>query len=269
MRGSGSSADDDPAGPGPTGPGAVPPPVPVEVGIVAAMPMEVGFLLDRFEKVRKYAGPIHTIIEGECAGRLVALIVTGMGRQAARRGAQLLIDGHRPRWIVSAGFGGALNPSLARFDLVLATEVLDLEGHRFAIDLATPERAGGDGPRLETGRLLTVDKIVRTASEKADLHRRFAADVVDMETSAVAALCSERSLRFLSIRIISDDAQTELPPEVVEMMTRSGSYRVGAAMRAVWRRPSSLKDFWGLYEHAQQAADRLAEFTAGALEGLT
>ncbi len=265
MNRSGSSAGDDPSGPRSAGP----PPAPVDVGIVAAMSVEVGFLLDRFKKVQKYAGPGHTVIEGECAGKLVAMIVTGMGREAARRGAQLLIDGHRPRWIVSAGFGGALNPALARFDLVLATEVLDLEGNRFAIDLAMPERAGGEGPRLETGRLLTVDKIVRTASEKADLRGRFAADVVDMETSAVAALCSERSLRFLSIRIISDDAETDLPPEVAEMMTRSGSYRVGAAMRAIWRRPSSLKDFWGLYEHAQQAAYRLAEFTAGALEGLT
>jgi adenosylhomocysteine nucleosidase len=263
MKGRGSSADD------PTGPESpAPPPVPVDVGIVAAMSVEVGFLLDRFKNVRKYAGPGHTIIEGECAGKLVALIVAGMGRQSARRGTQLLIDGHCPRWIVSAGFGGALNPSLKRFDLVLANEVLDLEGHRFAIDLTTPERDDGRGPRIETGRLLTVDTIVCTATEKADLRRRFEADVVDMETSAVAALCSERSLRFLSIRIISDDARTELPREVAELMTRSGSYRVGAAMRAVWRRPSSLKDFWSLYEHAQQAADRLAEFTAGALEEL-
>ena len=266
MRGSGSSAD-DPSGPGSAGPAPAPPPV--DVGIVAALSVEVGFLLDRLEKVHKYAGPRQTIIEGECAGKLVAMIVTGMGRQAARRGAQLLIDGHRPRWVVSVGFGGALNPSLARFDLVLATEVLDLEGHRYAMDLTMPDRAGGEGPRLQTGRLLTVDSIVRTAAEKADLHRRFGADVVDMETSAVAALCSERSLRFLSIRIISDDAQTELPAEVVELMTRSGSYRVGAAMRAIWKRPSSLKDFWGLYEHAQQAADRLAVFTVDALEGLT
>jgi adenosylhomocysteine nucleosidase len=263
VRRRGPSAD-DPSGTAST----APPPARVDVGIVAAMPVEAGFLLDHFKKVRKYAGPGHTIIEGECAGKLVALIVTGIGRQAARRGTQLLIDGHRPRWIVSAGFGGALNPSLSRFDLVLATEVMDLEGHRFAIDLAIPERAGKGGLRPETGRLLTLDTIVRTAAEKGDLHHRFAADVVDMETSAVASLCSERSLRFLSIRIISDDAQTELPSEVAEMMTRSGSYRVGSAMRALWKRPSSLKDFWILYEHAQQAADRLAEFTVGALKVL-
>src|SRR5687768_13111940 len=138
MRESGSQAD-DPPGPEPAGPNTAPPPTPVDVGIVAALSVEVGFLLDRIKKVRKYVGPQHTIIEGECAGKLVALIITGMGRQAARRGAQLLIDGHRPRWVVSAGFGGALNPSLSRFDLVMATEVLDLEGHRFAIDLKIPE----------------------------------------------------------------------------------------------------------------------------------
>src|SRR5215218_5263336 len=100
MRRDGASAD-DPSDPE----SAAPPPVPVDVGIVAAMSVEVGFLLDRFKNVRKYAGAGHTIIEGECAGKLVALIVAGMGRQSARRGTQLLIDGHRPRWIVSAGFG--------------------------------------------------------------------------------------------------------------------------------------------------------------------
>jgi adenosylhomocysteine nucleosidase len=39
-------------------------------------------------------------------------------------------------------------------------------------------------------------------------------------------------------------------------------------LRAIWHRPSSLKDFWTLHEHAQEAADRLAAFTAGAIERL-
>src|SRR3954466_15676790 len=88
------------------GPGAAraPAPVPVDVGVVAAMSIEVGFLTDRLGKVRKYAGPGHTVIEGEAGGKLVALIVSGMGRASARRATGLLIDGHRPRWVVSAGF---------------------------------------------------------------------------------------------------------------------------------------------------------------------
>jgi adenosylhomocysteine nucleosidase len=51
-------------------------------------------------------------------------------------------------------------------------------------------------------------------------------------------------------------------------LTRSGSYRVGAAVRAIWKRPSSLKDFWALHEHAQEAADRLAAATAAAIGAL-
>ena len=89
-----------------------------------------------------------------------------------------------------------------------------------------------------------------------------------METSAVAALCGERAVRFLAIRVISDDARADLPAEIASLLTRSGSYRVGAALRAIWHRPSSLKDFWTLHEHAQEAADRLAAFTAGAIERL-
>jgi adenosylhomocysteine nucleosidase len=244
-----------------------PPPVSADVGIVAAMGVEVGFLLDRLSKVRKYSGPEGpAIIEGEVGGKVVALVVAGLGRAAARLGAQRLLDGHRPRWMISAGFAGALDPGLARYELVLANEVLDLEGRRLRIDVAVPD--DGPGPRVRSGRLLTVDQIVRTAAEKAELHRRFEADLVDMETSAVAALCGERLIRFLSIRIISDEAQVDLPPEVVSLMTRSGSYRVGAALRAIWRRPSSLKDFWALHEHAQEAADRLAGFVVGALERL-
>ncbi|SIO59782.1 adenosylhomocysteine nucleosidase [Singulisphaera sp. GP187] len=243
-----------------------PSPASVDVGIVAAMSIEVGFLMDRMKRVRKYAGPKHTVIEGECEGKVIALIVAGMGREAARRGAQLLLDGHRPRSIVSAGFAGALDPELRRNDLVMASEVVDLEGQRCAIDLGVSQHA--PRPRVRSGRLLTVDAIVRTAAEKAELRERFAADVVDMETSAVAALCHERSVQFLSIRVVSDEAGVDLPAEVASLMTRSGSYQVGAALRAIWNRPSSLKDFWALHEHAQEAADRLATITAGVIAEL-
>jgi adenosylhomocysteine nucleosidase len=228
--------------------------------------MEVGFLLDRLTRVRKYAGPRHAVVEGECGGKVIAVIVAGMGRENIRRGAQLLLDGHRPRWVVSAGFAGALNPEYARLDIALADEVLDLDGRRLRIDVTIPPEA--TGRPIRTGRLLTVDHIIRTAAEKAELRRRYDADLVDMETAAVAALCAERGVRFLSIRVVSDEAGIDLPPEVASLMTRSGSYRVGAALRAIWNRPSSIKDFWALHEQAQEAADRLASFTAGALARL-
>lgn len=237
-------------------PGAAPAPLAADVGIVAALSIEVGFLTDRLTKVRKYVGPRHTIIEGESGNKLVAMIVGGTGREQARGATELLVAGHRPRWVVSAGFAGALNPSLKRYGIALPDEVIDLEGNRYAVDSFSRE---GVAHRPVGGRLLTVDELVRTAAEKAVLREQYGADLVDMESSAVAAVCQARGSRFLSIRVISDEAEVDLPREIATLMTRTGSYRVGAALRAIWDRPSSVKDFWALHEAAQEAADRLAD----------
>jgi adenosylhomocysteine nucleosidase len=241
-----------------------PAPVSADVGIVAALPLEVGYLVDRLRRVRRYHAASMAVIEGEHEGKIVAIAVGGMGRAAARRAAAVLLDGHRPGWVISAGFAGALNPALERNDLALPMELFDAEGVRFPV--SRPESLGS-GVRQAAGqlRLLTLDRLVLDSTEKSELHRTTGADLVDLETTAVAAVCAERLVRFLSIRVVSDDARTTLPREVASLLTKSGSYRVGAALRAIWNRPSSLKDFWTLHEHALEAADRLAHFIARCL----
>src|SRR5262245_59936061 len=110
-------------------PGVIAPaPVPADVGIVAALPMEMGYLIDKLRRVRKYHAASMPVIEGELDGKIVAIAIGGMGRDAARRAAEILLDGHRPSWILSAGFAGALNPALTRNELALPSEVIDPEG---------------------------------------------------------------------------------------------------------------------------------------------
>ena len=100
------------------------------------------------------------------------------------------------------------------------------------------------------GRLLTVDRIIASSAEKAKIRQEHQADLIDMESSALALMARERLLRFLSVRVISDDASTDLPPEIASMLAHTGSYRVGAALRALWQRPGALKDFWTLHARA-------------------
>ena len=247
-------------------PGIAPPPIPADVALVAALSIEISPFLSRLANVRKYASGRHTIVEGELGGKLVAVVITGPGRKNAARGAQLLIGGHRPNWMISAGFGGALDPTLRRNDVVFATEVADEEGLSLLIDVSVPGDAANPGVSL--GRVITVDAIVRTAADKAALRERSGATVVDMETSAVAAFCAERNVKFLAIRVISDEANVDLPREIATILGRSGGYRVGAALGAIWRRPSSLKDMWALREHAVAAADRLSRMLIGIVEKL-
>lgn len=231
-----------------------PAPGPADFGIVMAMPIEAGYLSDALRKVRRYSARTHSIVEGELSGKLVVLVISGPGKAAARRGAEVLLAGHRPRWLLSAGFAGALDPTLRRNDLVLPDEIVDQDGTKAVVDVDLPQIPG---VQRTGGRLITVDRVILRPADKAELRRQQGADLVDMETSVLAALARERSLRFLSVRVISDDAQTELPAEVARLLTHTGSYRLGVALRSIWHRPAAVKDFVSLHAQAMQAADRL------------
>lgn len=255
----------------PRGPRPLPAPEPVEIGIVAALPIEVGPLRDLMTDAATIADPEgrhRPVVEGKIGQKAVALIVAGVGRSMAAKGTRRLLAGHRPRWIVSAGFGGALDPALRRNDVFFATEIVDgttPDRPPLAIGMRPPESPPGSKIRYASGRLVTAAEVVRTAAEKADLRRRFEADAVDMETASVAGLCADRATRFLSVRVISDEAGDDLPPEVMTIMGPTGGFRLGATIGALWKRPGSVKDLWALREHAGEAAERLAEVLPGIL----
>ncbi len=244
--------------------GVARPPGPADVAVIAAMPVEIGYFLDLLTSVRRYETERLKIVEGMLGAKVVVVATSGLGRARARAAAELVVAGHRPSWLISAGFAGALDLGLQRNDVLLADEVVDLDGRRFAIDVKLGDHRG----RIRTGRLLTVDAIARTAAEKAELARSSGALAVDMETFALAELSASRNLRFVSMRVISDDATADLPPEIASLTTRSGSYQVGAALRALWHRPAAIKDFWRLHAQSQSAADTLATYLAGVIERL-
>jgi adenosylhomocysteine nucleosidase len=232
------------------------PPPPADVGIVAALPIEIGPFLASLLEVRKYSSDRVTVHEGVHGEKLVAVIVSGPGREAAARAGRVLLAGHNPRWLISAGFAGALTRDLARGAVILPDEVIDPEGDRVRIDVEVKDGPGGTDVR--SGPLVTVDAIVRTVAEKAALQEASGAICVDMETSALAKLAAERNRRFLAVRVISDDAGSDLPPEILSIVGPSGGYRVGAAIGALWKRPSSMKELLRLRGHAHRAAETLS-----------
>ena len=123
-------------------PEVAPAPVPADVGIVAALAIETADLVDGLKSVRKYQSASIPVIEGEHGEKIVAVAVSGPGREAARRATEILISGHRPRTIIAIGFAGALNPSFSRNDLILPDQIIDRDGARHLVDL--PEAFGAD-----------------------------------------------------------------------------------------------------------------------------
>ena len=251
-----------------TGPRESPPPTepPVcHVGLVFALPIEAGGLVDRLAGMIRTEGSGFVAREGGLDGRRIVIVESGVGRQRASRATEALIVGHRPRWIVSAGFAGGLDDRLKQGDILMADSIADTGTKQLDLDfkLAGPSQTSG---RVHVGRLLTVERVIRDPAEKRELGQRHGALAVDMESIGVAEVCQTEKVRFLSVRVIIDAVDQALPPDIDLLVSKkSTAGRLGAAAGAILRRPGSIKDMWQLKEDALVASERLAKFLIGVI----
>jgi adenosylhomocysteine nucleosidase len=198
------------------------------------------------------------IHEGTVAGVPVAWCVAGMGAMAARHAARLLLAGHAPGLLVSAGFAGGLDPRLSRGAVVRPERAVTPAGD--PIDLAHGAPAAG--------AIVTVTNVIATAPAKRRLAAETGARLVDMETHAVATAARAAGLPCAAVRVVSDTAGDELPAEVARLAEpRSTWHRLGTAVGMLGRRPRLALDLWRLYEHAvvdgRSLAVALADLCAG------
>ena len=246
-----------------------PPPV-CHVGLVFALGIDAGGLVDRLSGVIRTEGSGFVAREGGLDGRRLVLVESGVGRAAAERATHALILGHQPRWVISTGFAGGLDESMARGDILMADQIIDTSDRRLDIDLMLDHESLAATHHVHIGRLLTSDRVIADPAEKQALGRRYGALAVDMETMGVADICRRERIRFLSVRVISDPLNHTLPDDIDYLAKqRTTAGRLGAAAGAIFRRPGSLKDMWQLKEDAILASERLAKFLAGVIAQLS
>ncbi len=234
---------------------------PCQVGVVFAQGIESGCLEDLLQSAVTIRGSKFVIREGGWKGRRVVVIRSGPGSHNAAQATEVLIDGHQPRLLISAGFASALCPALKRNDILIADQLLTTEGGRISIELPQALSATLAQPGIHRGPLLSTDRALRLPHEKQSLFQRYAALAVAGETFAVAEVCLRRGVPFCALRVINATADESLPREVQHLLLqKTASARLGAALGAIWHRPASAKDIYQLQENALVASDRLARF---------
>ncbi|MDA1054953.1 MAG: nucleoside phosphorylase [Planctomycetota bacterium] len=242
---------------------------PVDVAVVFALSVESGGLVDLLQERITTRCHAHTEHRGQLNGRQVLVVESGVGQDAANAMTADLIGLYQPNWVISAGFAGALQGELRRGHILMADEVADATGRRLSIGLTVDHASMEASPSLHVGRLLTVDQLIRTRSQKEQLGAEHEALACDMETLAVADACARAGTKFLSVRIISDSIDDELPKEIEGLLSQDSLVgKLGAAAGAIVHRPSCVKDLWKLKENALKATDRLARFLTGVIDQL-
>jgi len=147
------------------------------------------------------------IVEGTYGGVAVTVVHLGVGEASAEkrlRESGALGGPYKPTLLICPGYGGGLSPQLAHGDVLLVENYSDPR---------VLERAQMHTGRtgVHRGNLTSQMVVIESAADKAALCASTGAVAVDMETAAVAKLCTEAGVPMLAFRVISDDANTTLP----------------------------------------------------------
>ncbi|MFC1888897.1 hypothetical protein ACFL4G_03985 [Thermodesulfobacteriota bacterium] len=223
------------------------------IGIIAALESEIAGLRREMARGDLRSEDRGRIVEGTIGGRRVLLARSGIGPDRAARTARRLLQGNGLDALLSIGYTGGTVDRLRPGDLVIAEEVLSLDG--------MPAEKG-PAPGV-TGRLSSDSRLVEKAREAAavgsmrfhvgvmatlgepanspDLKRRIGEDLgvcsVEMESAAVAGAAAAASVPFVAIRTVSDRLGRRLPSrdeiKFWESKKRSPSIFLAALTRPV------------------------------------
>jgi adenosylhomocysteine nucleosidase len=209
-----------------------------KVGIVAALEQEVKDLLAnsifQWEKNNKgvYISKLYSI----------KLVISGIGKVNAVYAASKIMD--EVDLVLMVGTSGGLNDEKVG-DLYLSTEFVehDMDARGLGFDMGVTPFSNYKNPVISTcselskqvinracdaaniilkeGRTISGDLFLsepRMTQQKRDM---FQAQLVDMESAAVAKICQKEQKDFLALRYVSDNANHESATEWTENVKKS------------------------------------------------
>ncbi|MDR1268441.1 MAG: hypothetical protein LBK82_02845 [Planctomycetaceae bacterium] len=241
----------------------------VDLGFVFAMPMEASGVADDLKQHQTTRGNGRTFHTGIFHGYRTAIVESGVGQENAGRAAEVLLDVFQPKRIFSAGYAGGLSKRLKQFN-VCFPEILvrESDGKTFYVSNSVPEmieESSDLGKReKQNGKLilLTTDFVVGSPKRKSLLYHQTGAELVDMETFAVAEVCRQHQIPMLAVRIILDTVEEQIPKDVQRILKnveKGGARLAGSVLGSIFSRPSSMLDLLSLKQRALRAADQLAK----------
>lgn len=187
------------------------------------------------------------------AGRQgVSILVTGIGRKNAEKSVRAFLESATPARVLTCGFAGALISELRVGDVVFETDDEPMRKELVSAG-ATP------------AKFYCADRVATTAMEKQDLRRRTNADVVEMESGGISAVCQEHGLACATVRVISDEAGEDLPLDFNQLSKPDQSLDYGKLAWAIAKSPGKI----GALRRLQRQTNLAAEQLAGVLAKIT
>ncbi len=192
--------------------------------------------LTEMQKTRLGAAPGWT---GKLENVPVRVVECGMGQPHSALRIEAVLracaEEKEPVWL--AGFGGGLDPALARYDMVYLAGDAAAEKPILAAQRKIPAR--------KIDKIYTSDVVVDTEAKKIAAFQATGAPIVDMETGPFLELAKEHGRPAAVLRVISDDVAEEFPADLIG---HSYDFAQGKDTpgRLAWRLATHPGDIWRL-----------------------
>lgn len=211
-----------------------------KIGVILADTQEFAPFVNYFSSYRMQ----KTTVGGNEATRFVIeqnekeieiiAVHCGIGKVNAANAAAALIYSCGVDAILNAGLSGAVS-TVKRGDIVAGTKYIECDfdmraiGYPLAVKPDEDEfvrfcnedllsiALSLDEYNIKPGILGTGDIFLTDSAKKAEFKELFSVTAFDMETAAIATVCSKNNTDFLSIRKISDDADDSSVEDYREM----------------------------------------------------
>ena len=194
------------------------------------------------------AGPFKKL-----CGDKVHVFLTGIGRDNAANTTREFLKTQTPSLLITCGFAGGLVSELRVGD-VLFQMPTSASG-----DFYTAIRSKLIAAGAREAKIFCADRIATTAADKRKLHEDTRAEAAEMESGAVHEVCAGRAIPCVTVRVISDTANEDLPLDFNQFLKEDKSMDMGKLMLAVAKAPWKMGALMELQKNTKLAAQRLAE----------
>ncbi len=194
--------------------------------------------------LKEEAAPFHKIAAGHPG---VVTLIVGIGRQNAEKSLRSFLSNCSPEQVLTCGFAGGLNPDYQLGEVVFDTATSKPQiSARLAAAGATP------------AKFFCADRIAITAMEKWKLCLDTGADVVEMESAAIHAVCAEKNIPCVTVRVVSDTAHEDLPLDFNALAKPDKNLDFGKLAWAIAKSPGKIGALMKLQKRTKFAAEQLA-----------
>jgi adenosylhomocysteine nucleosidase len=227
----------------------------MKIAILAPMRQELAPVVQAFSLEKTTVG--DTVLRsGRIGDTEIVATTTGIGTAGARQATERLLDATPVDHVMVVGIAGGVGSTVKIGDLIFPSTVID----KSTGDEYQPAHLGDPTAR---GTILTSDDFHVDPGVVAELA---AAGVIalDMETSAVAAVCTRRGCQWSVIRAISDMATDHPDDSVLGLANPDGSANGPAVAKFLLTKPWRIPHLARLQRDSKAAATAAAEAAARA-----